>query len=154
MTVNTFLYAQLLYEIISLQNIIMSKKRTFTYTHPVCWFCIDTCVLSTNSGSLCEYPAYFERFCFIFVSTFLGIWRLVLQMCVVILFYSVWKIRTKLNNNDSLEIFLQTICKDLEIVNWNITSYLHWPMYLSKHLILNFMEVMQILSILTKQKSR
>ena len=26
------MYAQLLYEIISLQNIIMSKKRTFTYT--------------------------------------------------------------------------------------------------------------------------
>jgi hypothetical protein len=30
-TVNTLLYAQLLYEIISLQNSIMSKKRTFTY---------------------------------------------------------------------------------------------------------------------------
>jgi len=29
MTVNTLLYAQLLYQIISLQNIIMSKKRTF-----------------------------------------------------------------------------------------------------------------------------
>jgi hypothetical protein len=30
------MYAHLLYEIISLQNIIMSKKRTFTYTYPVC----------------------------------------------------------------------------------------------------------------------
>ena len=30
-TVDTLLYAQLLYEIISLQNSIMSKKRTFTY---------------------------------------------------------------------------------------------------------------------------
>jgi hypothetical protein len=35
LTVNTLLYAQLLYEIISLQNIIMSKIRMFTYTYPV-----------------------------------------------------------------------------------------------------------------------
>ena len=49
---NTLLYAQLLYEIISLQNIIMSKKRTFTYTYPVCWFFIDARVLSANSGSV------------------------------------------------------------------------------------------------------
>jgi hypothetical protein len=47
---NTLLYAQLLYEIISLQNISMSKKRTLTYTYPVCWFVIDARVLSANSG--------------------------------------------------------------------------------------------------------
>ena len=46
------MYAQLLYEIISLKNIIMSKKRTFTYTYPVCWFFIDSRVLSANSGSV------------------------------------------------------------------------------------------------------
>jgi hypothetical protein len=46
------MYAQLLYEIISLQNIIMSKKRTFTYTYPVCWFFIDAHFLSANSGSV------------------------------------------------------------------------------------------------------
>jgi hypothetical protein len=30
----------------------MSKKRTFTYTYPVCWFFIDARVLSANSGSV------------------------------------------------------------------------------------------------------
>ena len=49
---NTLLYAQLLYEIISFQNIIMSKKRTFTHIYPVCWFLIDARVLSANSGSM------------------------------------------------------------------------------------------------------
>jgi len=43
--VNTLLYAQLLYEIISLQNIIMSKKRKFT-------FFIDARVPSANSDSV------------------------------------------------------------------------------------------------------
>jgi len=52
LTVKTLLYAQLVYKIISLQNIIMSKKRTFTYTYPVCWFFIDARVLSANSGSM------------------------------------------------------------------------------------------------------
>ena len=35
LTVKTLFYAQLLYEIISLQKFAMSKKRTFTYTYPV-----------------------------------------------------------------------------------------------------------------------
>ena len=52
LTVKILFYAQLLYEIISLQNIITSKKRTFTYTYPVCWFFIDARVLSANSGSV------------------------------------------------------------------------------------------------------
>jgi len=53
LTMNILLYAQGLYEIISLQTIIMSKKRTFTYTYPVCWFFIDAGVLSASSGSVC-----------------------------------------------------------------------------------------------------
>ena len=36
---------------------------------------------------------------------------------VVLLFYSVLKIRTKLNNNDSLDNFFQNICKNIEILN-------------------------------------
>ena len=52
--VNTLLYAQLLYEIISLENIIMFKKRTCTYTYPVCWFFIADRALGANSSSV--YP--------------------------------------------------------------------------------------------------
>ena len=46
LTVNTLRYAQLLYEIISLQNIIMSKKRTFTYTYDC-----DHIIATINCGS-------------------------------------------------------------------------------------------------------
>jgi hypothetical protein len=52
--VNTLLYAQLLYEFISLENIIIPKKRTCTYTYPVCWFFIAARALSANSSSV--YP--------------------------------------------------------------------------------------------------
>jgi hypothetical protein len=40
------------YEIISLQNIIMSKKRMFTYTYPV-FFSICARVLSASYGFMC-----------------------------------------------------------------------------------------------------
>jgi hypothetical protein len=43
------MYAHWLYEIISLQNISMSKKRTFTYTHPVCWFFVINCRYETDN---------------------------------------------------------------------------------------------------------
>ena len=52
--VNTLLYAQLFYEIMSLENIIISMKRTCTYTYPVCCFVIAARALSANSSSV--YP--------------------------------------------------------------------------------------------------
>jgi hypothetical protein len=39
--VKTLFYAQLLYDIISLQNIIMSRKRTFTYTVTVTLYLLN-----------------------------------------------------------------------------------------------------------------
>ena len=45
LTVNTLLNAQLLYEIISLQNIFMSKKRTVFFVSPR--------VLGANYGFVC-----------------------------------------------------------------------------------------------------
>jgi hypothetical protein len=56
LTVNTLVYAQLLYEIISLQNIIMSKKRTFTYTGVPTLFVdfLSTPALAWNQENLSE----------------------------------------------------------------------------------------------------
>jgi hypothetical protein len=44
LTVKTLFYAQLLYEIISLQTFAMSKKRTFTYTYLVFLFSFLTSI--------------------------------------------------------------------------------------------------------------